>query len=88
MIGNCAGRTAHVYVGETRHGLNLFAGIVGKSSRSRKGTSAAPADRVLALVDPMWRQTRQIGGLGSGEGLIWAIRVMRPNRRRIAKARR
>src|SRR5215218_6242613 len=36
-FGNAAGRSPHVNVGPDRHGLNLDAVIVGKSSKARKG---------------------------------------------------
>jgi hypothetical protein len=30
--------------------------------------------RILTLVDKVWSETRVMGGLASGEGLIWAVR--------------
>lgn len=74
MFGNCVGRNPHIWIGESRHGANIFSVIAGKSSRARKGTSAAGPRRIFKAVDEQWLETRQIGGVGSGEGLIWAVR--------------
>lgn len=73
-FGNAIGRGPHTYVGEARHGTNIFIGLVGATSRSRKGTSAKPAGRVFSLADPDWMTFRQLSGIGSGEGIIWSIR--------------
>ncbi|CAN5863481.1 hypothetical protein BH24CHL4_BH24CHL4_19540 [soil metagenome] len=73
-FGNAAGPSPHGYVSETRHGLNLFAVLCGATSRSRKGTSWAPVARVFESTDNDWLQNRKVSGIGSGEGIIWAIR--------------
>jgi hypothetical protein len=73
-FGNCAGRSPHTFVGDTRHGLNHFAVIVGATSRSRKGTSSAPAERMFREVDQTWLYDRKADGIGSGEAIVWAIR--------------
>jgi hypothetical protein len=72
--GNAVGRGPHFYVSETRHGINLFVVIVGATARSRKGTSYGPTHRLFEQVDPDWLHDRRFGGVGSGEGIIWAIR--------------
>jgi hypothetical protein len=78
--GNAAGRSPHTFVGESRHGTNLFVAGVGKSSRSRKGSSKDGLDRLFRQADSSsWIPTptntgRFIDGLGSGEAIIWAIR--------------
>lgn len=73
-FGNAVGRGPHTYVGEARHGTNIFIGLVGATSRSRKGTSSKPAGRVFGFADPDWMISRQLSGIGSGEGIIYAIR--------------
>jgi bifunctional DNA primase/polymerase-like protein/uncharacterized protein DUF3987 len=73
MTGNCIGRTPYYLVEATRHYLNLFAALVGKSSKARKGTSADHIKLLLKGVDPAW-STRVAGGLSSGEGVIWNVR--------------
>lgn len=74
-FGNLIEREAYYQVGSTRHYTNLFVGLVGQTSKSRKGTSWNEVFRLLADVDPQWAQDRKIpGGLSSGEGLIWAVR--------------
>jgi Protein of unknown function (DUF3987) len=74
MFGNVIGRSAHFVVESTLHAMNLFVVLVGKTSRSRKGTSK---DRIAAFfedVDQAWLMERNQDGLSSGEGLIWNVR--------------
>jgi hypothetical protein len=73
-FGNLIGRTAHFEVEGDRHYLNLFAVLVGTSSKGRKGTSWGRIIKFLSDVDPNWRSRSLAGGLSSGEGLIWAVR--------------
>ena len=72
--GNAIGRGPGFTVEADRHGLNLFAVLVGASSKGRKGTSWGQVQRVLAGVDPEWTSHHVTHGLSSGEGLIWAVR--------------
>jgi hypothetical protein len=74
LFGNCLGRTPHFCVGETRHRMNLFVAIVGRTSKGRKGTAHAQATQVFREVDETWAQQCQASGLSSGEGLIWHVR--------------
>ncbi len=74
-FGNLIGRNPYFEIGATRHYTNLFSGIVGKTSKSRKGTSWNEVFRLLRDIDPDWARERKMpGGLSSGEGLIWAVR--------------
>lgn len=73
-FGNIIGRTAHFSVGEYRHYLNLFVVLIGATSKGRKGTSWAQVNRLAKSVDEPWAKNCIIGGLSSGEGLIWAVR--------------
>jgi hypothetical protein len=68
--GNLLGSGPHCAVESTWHALNLFAVLVGESSKARKGTSWGHIDRLFARVDPTWASARVTGGLSSAEGLI------------------
>src|SRR5262249_16041083 len=64
-IGNAVGRQPHFQVGETRHGLNEFVAIVGRTSSARKGDGKNAALRAIEEADPQW--TGNIAsGLSSG----------------------
>ncbi len=73
MFGNACGRGPHVPVGDARHGANIFAVLVGETSRARKGTALDGPKRLMMRADAQWTTERVQGGLSSGEGLIWAV---------------
>ncbi len=73
-FGNVIGRAAYFRAEADRHYGNLFAILVGTTSKGRKGTSWGQASRLFEPIDAEWRKHRVIGGLSSGEGLIWAVR--------------
>jgi hypothetical protein len=73
-FGNVIGRNAHFRAEADRHYGNLFEVLVGDTSKGRKGTSWGQVSRLLEPIDAEWRKHRVIGGLSSGEGLIWAVR--------------
>jgi hypothetical protein len=73
MFGSCLGRSAYFPVGADYHYANIFVCLVGKSSRGRKGTAAGYPRRLLSAIDPPWG-TRLLGGVSSGEGIIWQVR--------------
>jgi uncharacterized protein DUF3987/primase-like protein len=73
-VGNAMGRSAYYLVEANRHYANLFALIVGSTSKARKGTSASRVKQVLELIDPQWVQHCFRTGLSTGEGLIWSVR--------------
>jgi hypothetical protein len=56
-----------------QHG-NVWPLIVGRTSSARKGTSWGWIRRVLAIVDPLFAQTKIMGGFGSGEALVVEVR--------------
>ena len=72
-VGNSVGRKVWFPVEGDRHHTNLFACLVGDTSRGRKGTSLG---RTLTLwpADDPWRSRCIANGLSSGEGLKWAVR--------------
>jgi hypothetical protein len=74
FFGNVVGRSAFVEVEATRHHANLFAVIVGSTSRARKGTSEQRVRAIFKDVDSEWLKRRVVTGMSSGEGLIWAVR--------------
>jgi hypothetical protein len=73
-LGNVIGRGPHFIVEQCSHHLNLFAVVVGQTSKARKGTSWARILALLLTLDPFWAENRIHGGVGSGEGIIWGVR--------------
>lgn len=72
--GNAMGRGAYMRVGADRHHLNLNVGLVGETSKARKGMSWNAVHSYVHVADPPWAEDRIMGGLSSGEGLIYAVR--------------
>lgn len=77
-FGNVIGPNPHCRVESTRHGLNLFAVLVGESSKARKGTSWGHVRELFRRVDADWVANRVTGGLSSAEGLISEVRDVEP----------
>jgi hypothetical protein len=73
-FGSTLNRSAYFQAEADRHYMNVFAGMVGETSKGRKGTSWGHIRRVFEAVDPGWTSTRVLNGLSSGEGLIWVVR--------------
>ena len=73
-MGNAIGRAVWWEVSGTKHYCNLFAALVGSTSKGRKGTSWGPIRELMSLVDEDWAKFRHVGGLSSGEGLTWQVR--------------
>lgn len=74
-FGNVIGRSAYFQVERTRHYLNLFAVLVGRTSRGRKGTAMGWVEDLLRQSgDSDWIDKRVGHGLSSGEGLISEVR--------------
>lgn len=73
-FGNMVGRRSHFRVEADRHFGNLFAVLVGSTSKGRKGTSWSHIRNLLeAASEDDWSERIQTG-LSSGEGLIYAVR--------------
>jgi hypothetical protein len=72
--GNAIGRGPHYLVESDRHFTNLFAVLVGKTGKARKGTSESRVRSIFSYADADWEQTRIVSGMSSGEGLVWAVR--------------
>ena len=73
-FGNVIGRQPYFITEADKQTSNLYAVIVGQTAKGRKGTSLGQIRRVLAPADTHWDQNRVMGGLASGEGLIWKVR--------------
>jgi hypothetical protein len=73
-FGNVIGSESHCLVEASRHGLNLFAILVGVSSKARKGTSWGHIRRLFEQADSDWTAERVTDGLSSAEGLISEVR--------------
>ncbi len=73
-FGNVIGPGPHCVVGATRHALNLFAILVGESSKARKGTSWSQIARLFAEVDRPWIDDRVNSARLTAHGLIKALR--------------
>jgi hypothetical protein len=73
-FGSCVGRGPHFKVESDEHHGNLFAAVVGATSKGRKGTSWGNVRRVFFDLDRNWTQGRIVNGLSSGEGVIWHVR--------------
>ncbi len=72
--GNLVGRSAHMMVGATTHYPNLYAGLVGQSSKARKRSGWRMVRDPLHAVAPVWCDDQIRTGLSSGEGALWAVR--------------
>jgi len=73
-FGNLIGRHAHTTVEADRHFCNMFGVLVGETSRGRKGTSWGYVRKLMGFADATWSEKNVVGGMSSGEGLIWAVR--------------
>jgi len=72
-FGSAVSAGPYIVADGARHFPRLFAVLVGRTSRARKGTSWRHVRNVMELVDQGWATTRVLGGLSSGEGLIAAV---------------
>jgi Protein of unknown function (DUF3987) len=73
-FGNAAGRNAYYQVEADHHHTNIYAVLVGPTSKGRKGTSRSHVTRLMESADECWTINCMQSGLSSGEGLIWAVR--------------
>jgi len=87
LFGNSIGPKAFYRVERTKHHANLFALIVGRSAKSRKGTSFDTVRALFEVAAPEWIERCFHTGLSSGEGLIWAVKDER-ERQKLPRDRR
>ena len=73
IFGAAVGRERYVLADGAHHAPHLYAAIVGKTARARKGTSYRVARQVMQHADRGLFEERTFGGFGSGEALIEAV---------------
>jgi len=73
-FGNIVGRNPHYRVEGDYHRANIYAVLVGDTSKGRKGTSAGRVRSVARHADGKWVDEQIKNGLSSGEGLINEVR--------------
>jgi len=73
-FGSLVGPGPHFRVEFTRHFLRLNIGLVGETSKGRKGQSWSALYHLSRRVDEAWAKDCVTSGLSSGEGLIYAVR--------------
>lgn len=74
FFGVIVGRAAHYLQEADKHFTNLFCVIVGNTATGRKGTSLGRVKQVFKDVDSHFEKNCIVGGLSSGEGLLYQIR--------------
>jgi hypothetical protein len=73
-VGALVGRAPHLYLDGGYHPLLFWPVLVGKSSKSRKGTADRRIDALCRLIDSSWTRGESRGTLSSGEGHAYAVR--------------
>jgi len=73
-FGNAVGRGRHYLAEQTRHYGNMFAVLVGATSKARKGTAADRIGPIFAVADPLWFLNCVKSSIASGEGIIFHVR--------------
>ncbi len=73
-VGALLNRGPHLILDGTFHPLLFWPVIVGRSSKSRKGTAGKRIEHLLRLADSSWTRGECKGTLSSGEGLAFAVR--------------
>ena len=73
-FGNIIGRRTYFQVEADKHFTNLFATLVGPTSKARKSSALSHIKWLLQKADANWASNCVLSGLASGEGLIWAVR--------------
>lgn len=73
-FGNAVGPHPHMILGRRRHGTVLYAVVVGRTAKSRKGTAWAAVEEIMQSAARLWHDERIASGLSSGEGLISNVR--------------
>lgn len=70
-FGALVGKGPHVPIEGDQHHGNLFALLIGETSKGRKGTSWGRVREIFSKVEGF---PAVVDGLSSGEGLKWAVR--------------
>lgn len=74
QFGSMIGRHRYFTAEADQHFANVFALVVGKTSKARKGVSHGHVRLRVGSVDEAWQKSCNVSGLSSGEGLIWQVR--------------
>jgi hypothetical protein len=74
FFGNVIGSGPYFRVESDLHRANLDVVLVGQTSKGRKGTARGRVEEMFQTGDADWLKNRVMGGLSSGEGLIWSCR--------------
>lgn len=74
QLGTIIGRRAGIVIGPYRHHANLFSLVIGDTSTGGKGSADDAAELLVEAVQPAFFVRHAIGGFGSGEALVDAIR--------------
>jgi hypothetical protein len=78
-FGNRVGRSPYYVVEATQHHMNMFACLVGMTSKARKGTSGNHVKQLFVDLEQGEAREGFVSGLSSGEGLIAAVRDAEPD---------
>ena len=73
-FGTMLNRGPHLILDGSYHPLLFWPVLVGRSSKSRKGTASRRIEALLSLADGGWTRGDCKGTLSSGEGLAFAVR--------------
>lgn len=73
-VGAMLNRDPHLILDGSYHPLLFWPVLVGRSSKSRKGTADRRMRNLFELADPEWTRGECKGTLSSGEGLAYAVR--------------
>lgn len=74
MAGSAIGSGPHATAGNAQHPARLFVVCAGETAKARKGTSWAAVEGVMLVADQHFAETRVLGGWGSGEAVVDAVR--------------
>lgn len=69
-FGAMVGQMAESHAGSAKHPAALYVAFIGRTSRSRKGTTDREVSGLMAPVEEGWEQRHRVGGFGSGEAFI------------------
>ena len=69
-FGVMIGRGPHMILDGSRHPLFIYPVLVGKSSKSRKGSAGKRIKCIFQAADANWTRGQYRGTLSSGEGLV------------------
>jgi len=73
-FGNCINRSPYFSAEADKHHANEYVLMVGPTAKGRKGVALNHARSWFQEVDEDWTRGRIHKSLGSGEGLVWAVR--------------